>query len=348
MADAAIIATQDKDHYALAIEAINKGYHLLLEKPAAPTPEECLAIEKAAISKGVMVVICHVLRYTPFFKLIKKVIDEGRLGKIMNLEHTEGVGDLHYSHSYVRGDWHKTADSTPMILSKSSHDIDIIQWLMDEPCTKVQSFGALKYFCVENKPVGAPEFCYQGCPHEAECPYSAVKLYRERQVPWFARHAAKNPNPTEADIEKLITETSYGRCVFQGDNDVVDHQVVNMNFKNGATAVFTLAGCSKFGDRRTTVFGSRGELFGDGDKLFYYNYLNGETRNIEIPPWISTDRHGGGDYNLLESFAKAIAENDPSYIVTGADVSLKTHTEVFAAEKSRLEKRMIHLEEMMG
>ena len=130
MADGAIIATQDRDHYALAMEAIKKGYHLLLEKPAAPTPEECLAIEEAANAKGVQVLICHVLRYTPFFRSIKKLIDEGRIGKIMNVEHTEGVGDLHFSHSYIRGDWHNTAQSTPMILSKSCHDIDILQWLL--------------------------------------------------------------------------------------------------------------------------------------------------------------------------------------------------------------------------
>lgn len=191
MADAAIIATQDRDHYRMAMKAIEKGYHLLLEKPISPTPEECMDIERAANAKGVTVLVCHVLRFTQFFALIKKVIEEGKIGKVMNIVHIECVGNLHYSHSYIRGDWHNTADSSPMLLAKSCHDIDIIQWLMNERCTKVQSFGSLKYFCKENKPEGAPEFCYQGCPCEESCPYSALKLYLHRQVPWFARHATK-------------------------------------------------------------------------------------------------------------------------------------------------------------
>ena len=109
MADAAIIATQDKQHYHLAMAAIEKGYHLLLEKPAAPTPEECYAISKAAKEKGLHVVICHVLRFTAFFRLLKKIIESGRIGKVINMIHVEGVGNVHQSHSYVRGNWHKTS-----------------------------------------------------------------------------------------------------------------------------------------------------------------------------------------------------------------------------------------------
>ena len=350
MADAAIIGTQDHDHYALAIEAINRGYHLLLEKPAAPTPEECLAIEKAAIAKGVMVVICHVLRYTPFFRLIKKVIDEGRLGKIMNLEHTEGVGDLHYSHSYVRGDWHKTADSSPMILSKSCHDIDIIQWLINERCTKVQSFGSLKYFCIENKPDGAPEFCYRGCPHESECPYSAVKLYRERQVPWFARHATKNPNPTEADIERLITETTYGRCVFQCDNDVVDHQVVNLEYESGATATFTMSAFNE-GGRKIRIMGSRGELQASmgSDRITVYDFITRKREEIIIKDAILdesiTAGHGGGDAGIMRAFCQLLAGTYNGNSVGDITVSVDNHLTTFAAEESRLTDRVIFMDE---
>jgi predicted dehydrogenase len=145
MADAAIIATQDQMHYHLAMQAIEVGYHLLLEKPAAPTSEECWRIEDAANKKSVQVVVCHVLRFTPFFRLIKQIIDEGRLGKVLNIVHVECVGNVHQSHSYVRGNWHKTSESSPMILAKSCHDLDIIQWLLDARCTRVQSFGSLSY-----------------------------------------------------------------------------------------------------------------------------------------------------------------------------------------------------------
>ena len=166
MADAAIIATQDQLHFEPAMKAISLGYHLLLEKPAAPTPEECLAIAQAANQKGVEVIVCHVLRFTPFFTTLKRLIEEGRVGRVINMIHTEAVGNIHQSHSYVRGNWRNTKESTPMILAKSCHDIDILQWLLGKRCTRLQSFGSLSYFCKENKPDGAPEYCVQGCPAE--------------------------------------------------------------------------------------------------------------------------------------------------------------------------------------
>ena len=350
MADGAIIATQDRDHYALAMEAIKKGYHLLLEKPAAPTPEECLAIEEAANAKGVQVLICHVLRYTPFFRSIKKLIDEGRIGKIMNVEHTEGVGDLHFSHSYIRGDWHNTAQSTPMILSKSCHDIDILQWLLGERCTKVQSFGSLKYFCSENKPEGAPEFCYQGCPHEAECPYSAVKLYRERQVPWFARHAAKTPTPTEAEIEKLITETTYGRCVFQCDNDVVDHQVVNLEYESGATATFTMSAFNE-GGRRIRIMGSKGELEANmgSDRIIVYDFITRKREEIAIKDAVLDESiasgHGGGDAGIMRAFCQLLSGTYTGNSVANITTSIENHLATFAAEESRLTDKVIFMDE---
>ena len=349
IADAVIIATQDRMHLEPALACAELKYHIMIEKPIAPTLEECRQIVNATNRNGVMMAVCHVLRYSNYTRTLKRLIDQGVVGKVMTVQHLEPVGHWRYAHSYVRGNWRKTEESSPILLAKSIHDLDWISYIVDSECDSISSYGSLMFFTKENRPEDAADRCLE-CPLEKDCAYSAPRFYinRIKQNIKGAYVESVVENPTEERMLEALKTSPYGRCVFACDNDVVDHQVVNMNFKNGATAVFTLAGCSKYGDRRTTVFGSRGELFGDGDKLFYYNYLNGETRNIEIPPWISTDRHGGGDYNLLESFAKAIAENDPSYIVTGADVSLKTHTEVFAAEKSRLEKRMIHLEEMMG
>ncbi len=350
MADIAIIATQDRDHYALAMRAIELGYHLLLEKPAAPTPEQCLSIAEAANKKNVKVLVCHVLRYTPFFRLIKKVIDEGRLGKIINIIHTESVGNLHHSHSYVRGDWHKTADSSPMILAKSCHDIDILQWLMDEPCTKVHSFGSLKYFCSENKPDGAPEFCYQDCPHEAECPYSALKLYRHRQVPWFARHGTKKHEPTEADIEKLITETNYGRCVYQCDNDVVDHQVVNLEYRSGATASFTMSAFNE-GGRRIRVMGTKGELDArmGSETITVYDFATRTREEIKIADAILDESiasgHGGGDLGIIRALCQSFSGNYKGNSIADITTSIDNHLTAFAAEESRLTDKVILLDE---
>lgn len=348
IADAVIIATQDRLHYEPAIAFANQKYHIMIEKPIAPTPEECREIVATANANGVMMAVCHVLRYSNYTRKLKELINDGVVGKVMTVQHLEPVGHWRYAHSYVRGNWRKAEESSTILLAKSIHDLDWISYIVDSECESVSSYGSLMFFTPENRPEGAADRCLE-CPLEKECAYSAPRFYinRIRQNIKGAYVESVVDNPTEERMLEALKTSPYGRCVFACDNDVVDHQVVNMEFKNGATAVFTLAGCSKYGNRRTTVFGSKGELFGDGDKLFYYNYLNGETRNIEIPAWIPTDNHGGGDYNLLESFTKAIAENDPSYIVTGADVSLKTHIEVFAAEKSRMEKRIVKLSEML-
>ena len=346
MADVAIIATQDKDHFSLAIKAIEKGYNLLLEKPAAPTPKECVAIEKAANAKGVKVLVCHVLRYTPFFTTLKKIIDSGKIGKVKNIVHIEGVGDLHYCHSYVRGDWHNTKDSSPMILAKSCHDIDIIQWLVDEKCTKVHSFGSLTYFCEANRPSGAPEFCVQDCPHEADCPYSAIKIYRNR-ISWFAPHATKIHNPTDEDIEKLIHETNYGRCVFGScGNDVVDQQVVNMEFESGATASFTMSSFNN-GGRHIRIMGTEGELDArmTDDTVNVYNFITRQSEQIAVKDSVTDETiasgHGGGDLGIISALCQIMTGTYNENAYADITTSVDNHLSTFAAEESRLTDKVI-------
>ena len=349
MADVAIIATQDKEHYDIALKAIEKGYNLLLEKPVAPTPEECIAIEEAANAKGVMVLVCHVLRFTPFFTTIKRIIDSGRIGRVKNIIHVEAVGDLHYSHSYTRGDWHNTAESSPMILAKSCHDIDIIQWLMGEKCKKVQSFGSLTYFCIDNMPEGAPEFCVDGCPHEESCPYSAIKLYRERKVKWFAVQATKIHNPSAEDIEKLIRETNYGRCVYQCDNDVVDQQVVNMVFESGANASFTMSAFNK-GGRKIRVMGTKGELEGTmGEEyITVYDSLTRQYEQVAVSDNVSDDTiaggHGGGDAGIVRALCQIMTGKYTGNSLADITTSVENHLTTFAAEESRLTDKVISMD----
>ena len=350
LADAAIIATQDQLHYHLAMQAIAQGYHLLLEKPAAPTPKECLEISAAAEKKGVKVVVCHVLRYTPFFRLLKNVIDEGRIGKVINMVHVECVGNVHQSHSYVRGNWHKAADSSPMILAKSCHDLDIIQWLLNEECARVQSFGSLRYFCRENMPKGAPEYCYQGCPAEEECPYSALKIYCQRKFPCFVGTATRKHHPTDEDIEKTITETNYGRCVFQCDNDVVDHQVVNLEYQSGATVSFNMSAFNK-GGRKVRIMGTKGEITAEmsWDHITIFDFGTRKTEEIKIADAIRdeeiTGGHGGGDRGIIRSFCQMLTGTYTGNSISDISTSIKNHLTAFAAEASRLEKRVIEMED---
>lgn len=347
MADAAIIATQDQMHFDPAMKAISLGYHLLLEKPAAPTPKQCLQIAQAANTKGVHAIVCHVLRYTPFFSLLKSMIDEGKLGTIINIDHVEGVGNIHQSHSYVRGNWRNLETSTPMILAKSCHDIDILQWLLGQKCTRVQSFGSLSYFRRENMPDGATEYCYQGCAVEKDCPYSAMRIYHDPTCHFRPKATGKH-NPTEEDIDYTIRNTNYGRCVFQSDNNVVDHQVVNLEYENGATVAFTMSAFNK-GGRKIRIMGTKGEINAEmkEDHILFYDFNTRETKKIYITGAVLDEHisggHGGGDRGIIRSFCQFLAGTYEGNSITDISTSIENHLVTFAAEKSRLEGQVVSI-----
>ena len=350
IADCAMICTQDQMHLEPALKAIELGYDLLLEKPVAPTPQECKLICDAAEKKGVKVLVCHVLRYTPFWRTVKKLIDEGKLGKIMSVIHVEGVGNVHQSHSFVRGPWANSNTSAPMLLAKSCHDIDLLQWLLDSRCTKVQSFGRLSYFTKENCPEGAPARCIDGCPHGDTCPYNAIKIYREnREKDWYAGRAAHTSNPSVEDMEEVLLHTDYGKCVFQSDNNVVDHQVVNLEYENGETVSFTMAAFNQ-GGRRVHIMGTKGELIStDSDTIQLYTFCdedpNSETYGKPRTDVIKTSElpmdetiaggHGGGDTGIIHDLYKLLGEGITTRSVSDIRTSVTNHLTVFAAEESR-------------
>ncbi len=353
LADIAMICTQDKDHFKPCMAAIEAGYDIVLEKPMATTPEECAMIAKAAEEKGVKVVICFVLRYSTFFTALKSLINDGAVGDIMNIDHIEGVGNIHYSHSYTRGNWNNSEESSPMILAKSSHDIDIIQWLLGAKCTEVQSFGSLKHFTRANKPAGSPERCIDGCPYADTCCYNSVKLYLDdKNNTWF-RTAATNTsdNPSDELVEKALRETNYGKCVYSCTNNVVDHQTVNLLYDNGSTATFTMSAFNH-GGRIIRVMGTKGELSGSPEETFmtYYNFETGERTNIEYAKVVSkedlTGGHGGGDIGLMCDLAKYLGDHYDGFSMTPIAVSADNHITTFAAEYSRVNGgKTVNLEE---
>lgn len=348
-ADAVIITTQDRMHLEPAVAFANKKYDILIEKPLAPDLEGCRDLIAAAERNNIILSVCHVLRYTNFTRTLKGLIDEGKIGKVMSVQHLEPVGHWRFAHSYVRGNWRKEEESSSVLLAKSIHDLDWICYIVNSMPERVSSFGSLMFFKKENQPKGAADRCLD-CRIEADCPYSAPRFYlgRIRSGNIGAYVESVVGEATEENMLKSLRTGPYGRCVFACDNDVADHQVVNIEFENGATAVFTLAGCSKYGDRRTTVFGSLGELFGDGEKLFYYSYLTGQTENVEIPPPQVPDHHGGGDFNLVAAFIDAVLSRDTSHIVTGPEISLETHFLVFAAEIARKQKRVLEMRKFLA
>ncbi len=349
MADFAIVATQDREHYAPALAMIEKGYSLLLEKPMAATPAECKAITEAAEKKGVQVIVCHVLRYTNFWTTLKQIIDSGEIGTVMSIVHMENVGNVHQSHSFVRGNWHNTSQSAPMILAKCCHDTDILQWLVGKKCARVQSFGSLTYFTKANKPEGAPHRCTDGCPHGDTCFYNAVKLYYEdKDNAWFRSVAANTiENPSDAAVMEALETGPYGICVYDCDNDVVDHQVVNIEFEDGCTASLSMNAFNK-GGRFIRVFGTAGEVcMGKGDWFEVYSFSTRQTKRIPIAETGNTitDGHGGGDTGIMIDVIKYLREGEAGKSISDVRTSYISHLIAFAAEESRLNDAVVDLEQ---
>lgn len=343
-ADAVIIATQDRMHVEPAKAFADKGYHILIEKPLAPDAEGCKEIVDAAAKNNVMLSVCHVMRYNIYTTMIKDLIAKGDLGQIMSMQHVEPVGHLRFAHSYVRGNWSREEDSSSLLLAKSVHDLDWLAFIADSRCTKISSFGSLMFFNEKNQPKGGAERC-QDCAQGDICPYNAQRSYINRLRAGLIDNYLESVTSdlTEEGILEALKTGPYGRCVFKCDNDVVDHQVVNMEFESGATAVFTVVGCSEFGERRTTIFGTAGELRCDGLNLEVYSYLTKETTVYPIPQDDGTIEmhHNGGDLGCLYKFIDAVREHNPSILLSDGEISLQTHMMVFNAELSRLTGKLI-------
>jgi predicted dehydrogenase len=338
-ADAVLICTQDTMHYEPVMAAIHAGYDILLEKPITPSEAECLEIAKAAEETGVKIMVCHVLRYTPLFSQIKKLLQSGAIGDIVTFVHNENVGDIHHAHSFTRGHWRNTQESSPMILAKACHDLDIMQWLVGKKCLALQSFGSLSFFNEKNKPEAAPPRCTDGCP--VDCPYDARKLYLQSQNNWFRSVAAGYQSPTDADVEVALKTGPYGRCVFQCDNDVVDHQTVNMLFEDGITAVFSMSSFTPEISRSFKIMGTKGQIKAHThEKMIHLtDFVTREEK--EIPVDTAEGGHDGGDIGIMKSFCAYLRGEISGTEVSEVRVSAENHRLCFKAEESRVNGGML-------
>jgi len=340
-ADAVVIATPDAHHLEPALAFAQKGYDILLEKPMAPEAESCRRIVEAAVSAQVIFAVGHVLRYTHYTQRLKALVSSGLIGEIVSIQHVEPVGYWHYAHSFVRGNWRNEAQASFMLLAKSCHDVDWLRYIMGCRCVQVSSFGSLQHFKRAAKPVEAGNAlrCLD-CAYESQCPYSAKAFYlkhlRQGNTGWPLDVITEEL--TEDGVMAVLQNGPYGRCVYECDNDVVDHQVVNLLYETGATASFTMIGTSETRHRQTTIYGTRGELRGNGERILHYDFLT-EALNefVTATPAFASDGHGGGDYALMKSFVAAVANRDPGIILSGPLEALETHLTVFAAERARLE-----------
>ena len=334
-----------------AVAAIQKGYHLLLEKPVSPDEEECCLLLETARKYERKVCVCHVLRYTPFYSKIKEMLLDGAVGNVMNIQAREDVGFFHQAHSFVRGNWRDSKETSPMILAKCCHDMDLLVWLSDSGCSRVSSFGELSWFKPENAPEGASKRCLDGCAAKEHCPYDAEKIYITDPKTGVRSGAGWPVNtfvihPEENAVREALKEGPYGRCVYHCDNDVVDHQVVNLQMENGITVTFSMCAFSATCNRTIKIMGTMGQIEGDmGKNMIYYTPFGKETEEIDLTKLTEDfSGHGGGDVRMIEQFCDYIVNGKVSPSITDLAVSLESHYIALAAEKSRLEQgKMISL-----
>lgn len=335
LCDAVLVCTQDRMHFEPTMQALRKGYHVLLEKPMSNHPLECALMTEEASKQGRLLSICHVSRYTPFWRQLKGLIADGRIGDVVSVQHNENVGYLHYAHSFVRGNWRNSDLSSPMILAKSCHDMDLIRWLVDSECLRLSSFGSLSHFRSESAPEGSTERCTDGCAVEASCPYSAVRFYmRDLDDNPFARLIADPP--TADNRMKAIKTGPYGKCVYRTDNNVVDHQVVNMEFASGATVMFSMCGLTRDINRIVQIMGTKGEIRGDLETgvIDLFEFAGG-VRTV-VTATAAEGGHQGGDDGIMRQFLSDLRERRFEGNLTSAEASLESHLMAFAAERSRL------------
>jgi predicted dehydrogenase len=339
LARALVNATMDRNHVASTLAALAAGYDVLLEKPMATTPDDCVRLVRAAEASGRLLQICHVMRYTLFWGRLHEILQSGRLGKIINIDHRENVAFWHQAHSFVRGNWGNSDTSAPMILAKCCHDMDILYWNMGLPVRRLSAFGRLSHFRPENAPAGAPARCTDGCPAAEACPYYAPRLYLRADTSWPVSAIS-----TDLSMEgrlRALREGPYGRCIYHCDNNVVDHHVVNMEFESDATLTFTMQGHSYNNVRTMRYDGTKATLRASeaANEITIYDHLTGTEETIR--PGEVEGGHGGGDTGVMNAFVATLAQSTP--VLTSARASLESHLMAFAAEQARTSGAMMDM-----
>ncbi len=345
IADAAIIATMDRDHYGHVMQALDCGYDILLEKPISPVPRECIAIEEKANALGRKITVCHVLRYTNFFMQIKEILDSGELGKVVAIKHSENIGSFHMAHSFVRGNWRNDQLSSPIILQKSCHDLDILLWLTGAHCTKVSAFGSLSYFRESNAPAGSSDRCLS-CAVADSCRFDARKAYLPVLGQWPADVVCLEQ--TEEALMEALKTGPYGRCVYRCDNNVCDHMSILMEFDNGVTATFSLTAQTSACHRNIHIMCEDGEILADDGerRIVVTHHVSSQADTFTervINVRTNGSGHGGGDAGIMEDFTAVLSGEKESR--SSISRSVESHLMAFAIEQARLTGNVVDMAE---
>ena len=339
--DILIIATQDRNHVRHALKALKLGYDILLEKPITPIKSEAIKLLEASKKYHQKVLVCHVLRYAPTYVKVKQLLDDKVIGDLVNIEALEQVAYWHQAHSFVRGNWRSSKETSPMILAKCCHDLDLLQYYANSKCKTVSSFGELSFFNKEHQPKGASNSC-SSCKYLKTCPYSAYRVYVERwkeakkpKSMWPQNVVCPSIDLNEQAIIKAYNKSNYGSCVFKCDNDVVDHQVASMVFNNGVTATLTMTAFTSHGGRIYRFHGTYGDIVLDEDNAILSIRRFGEKdKNIPFSSLLDINGgHGGGDAHLINDLYNMVLGK--CQIKTALEASIESHLMAYAIEESR-------------
>lgn len=362
--DMVVIATQDASHYELCMKVLNAGYNVLLEKPITANPTELLNIEKLAKEKGLIVLVCHVLRYAPIYKKVKEIIHSGEIGEIVSIEANEHVGVAHYLESFIKGPWRSEKEcGSTLLLAKCCHDLDLICWLNNQTTPKrISSFGSRSRYITAKRPKDATEFCYQ-CPRKDTCQVSAIKVHLELEPFPFQTYAelvkklgVEAENISKEEKLEYLKNSDMGRCAYL-DRDLVDRQTVSIEFENGSVANFALIGGSPRADRYFHIIGTDGEIEGKLEQnKFEVRKINSNPGKFELEvrkydcssDIVVSDKyggHGGGDYALVYDLVRYLNGSNESLSITTIDDSINGHFCVYAADDSRREGKTIDFNE---
>ena len=332
LAEVLVVATMDRQHVDHAIPALRKGYHILLEKPISPELSRCRELLEVARECHGQVIVCHVLRYTAFYNQLKELIDSGRIGNVVSVCANENVGYWHQAHSFVRGNWRNSKETSPMILQKSCHDMDIFTWLLGKKCRSVSSFGGTWLFRPERALEGAALRCLDGCQVKEACPFDAEKIYitspktgRARGDSWIT--SVLSVENTVESTYRALREGPYGRCVYQCDNDVVDHQQTNLLLEDGSTVSFTMCAFTENCYRTFKAMGTQGEIEADTRSNLIHIRVFGQPEEVIDVGRLAGDLkgHGGGDSGIIRDFLELLRGGVLNGRTTTLENSMESH-----------------------